>query len=77
MNQRDNLIEDLMWSLQHALSVRDNLASQLNSINAMEIPCKDSDKNKCLEEKVRKLYFLSPQNKEIFIRKLMVSRLIL
>nr|XP_033185460.1 A-kinase anchor protein 9-like isoform X1 [Bombus vancouverensis nearcticus] len=52
VNQRDKLIEDLMWSLQHALSVRDNLASQLNSINAMQIPCKDSDKNKCLEEKI-------------------------
>ncbi|KOC61634.1 Pericentrin [Habropoda laboriosa] len=55
VNQRDNLIEDLTWSLQHALSVRDNLASQLNSLNAMEIPCKDSAtamNNKSLQEKI-------------------------
>lgn len=55
VNQRDTLIEDLMFSLQHALSARDNLVSQLNAMNAMEIPCKDNagasiDKN--LEEKI-------------------------
>ncbi|CAK9818187.1 Pcnt [Anthophora quadrimaculata] len=55
VNQRDNLIEDLTWSLQHALSVRDNLASQLNSLNAMEIPCKDNASamnNESLQEKI-------------------------
>lgn len=43
ISQRDNLIEELTWSLQQALSVRDALASQLNSMNATEIPCKDND----------------------------------
>ncbi|XP_043509217.1 pericentrin-like isoform X1 [Frieseomelitta varia] len=42
VTQRDTLIEDLMFSLQHALSARDNLVSQLNAMNAMEIPCKDN-----------------------------------
>lgn len=61
VNQRDNLIEELMWSLQQAISARDNFASQLNALNAMEIPCKDntnSMNNKSLQEKVR-LFFRS------------------
>ncbi|CAL7942532.1 unnamed protein product [Xylocopa violacea] len=45
VTQRDNLIEDLTWSLQHALSVRDNLVSQLNSLTAMELPSATNDKN--------------------------------
>ncbi|XP_076757517.1 uncharacterized protein LOC143427349 isoform X5 [Xylocopa sonorina] len=45
VTQRDNLIEDLTWSLQHALSVRDNLVSQLNSLTAMELPSTANDKN--------------------------------
>lgn len=55
VNQRDNLIEELMWSLQQAISARDNFASQLNALNAMEIPCKDntsSMNNKSLQEKI-------------------------
>ncbi|KOX75559.1 Pericentrin [Melipona quadrifasciata] len=55
VNQRDTLIEDLMFSLQHALSARDNLVSQLNAMNAMEIPCKDNagaSVDKSLEEKI-------------------------
>ena len=61
VTQRDTLIEDLMFSLQHALSARDNLVSQLNAMNAMEIPCKDNagaSVGESLEEKVRKLRFL-------------------
>ncbi|XP_076276510.1 uncharacterized protein LOC143207205 isoform X3 [Lasioglossum baleicum] len=38
INKRDNLIEELTWSLQQALSARDNLVTQLNSLNAIEIP---------------------------------------
>ncbi|XP_043797347.1 A-kinase anchor protein 9-like isoform X5 [Apis laboriosa] len=55
VNQRDNLIEELMWSLQQAISARDNFASQLNALNAMEIPCKDNTStmnNKSLQEKI-------------------------
>lgn len=60
MNQRDKLIEDLTSALQHVLFVRDNLASQLKSFNAMEVPCKDnsSDINiKSLQEKVKVMFF--------------------
>ncbi|XP_031363999.1 A-kinase anchor protein 9-like isoform X12 [Apis dorsata] len=55
VNQRDNLIEELMWSLQQAISARDNFASQLNALNAMEIPCKDNIStmnSKSLQEKI-------------------------
>nr|XP_012135582.1 PREDICTED: A-kinase anchor protein 9-like isoform X3 [Megachile rotundata] len=55
VNQRDNLIEDLTWSLQHALAVRDDLVAQLNSLNAMNISCKDNAtaaNNKSLQEKI-------------------------
>ncbi|XP_076652760.1 uncharacterized protein LOC143359027 isoform X3 [Halictus rubicundus] len=38
INKRDNLIEELTWSLQQALSARDNLVTQLNSLNAIQIP---------------------------------------
>ncbi|XP_031829895.1 uncharacterized protein LOC116425825 isoform X3 [Nomia melanderi] len=41
INKRDNLLEELTWSLQQALSARDNLVTQLNSLNAMQIPDKD------------------------------------
>ncbi|XP_078044396.1 uncharacterized protein LOC144473892 isoform X8 [Augochlora pura] len=40
INKRDNLIEELTWSLQQALSARDNLVTQLSSLNAIEIPDK-------------------------------------
>ncbi|XP_054003067.1 pericentrin-like isoform X3 [Hylaeus anthracinus] len=57
INKRDNLIEELTWSLQQALSARDNLVTQLNAI---QVPSKDSasavnktnlqEKNNILEE---------------------------
>ncbi|XP_076378058.1 uncharacterized protein LOC117226934 isoform X8 [Megalopta genalis] len=40
INKRDNLIEELTWSLQQALSARDNLVTQLSSLNAVQIPDK-------------------------------------
>ncbi|XP_026667954.1 golgin subfamily A member 4-like isoform X3 [Ceratina calcarata] len=56
INERDNLIEDLTWRLQLALSARDNFASQLNALNAMEIPCNDNAvDNKSLQEKIDSL----------------------
>ncbi|XP_076180017.1 uncharacterized protein LOC143153085 [Ptiloglossa arizonensis] len=42
INKRDNLIEELTWSLQQALAARDNLVTQLNSLNAIQIPSKDN-----------------------------------
>ncbi|KZC09212.1 Pericentrin [Dufourea novaeangliae] len=42
INKRDNLIEELTWSLQQALSARDNLVGQLNSLNAIHISNKDA-----------------------------------
>ncbi|XP_076236132.1 uncharacterized protein LOC143180351 isoform X3 [Calliopsis andreniformis] len=55
INKRDNLIEELTWSLQQALSTRDNLVAQLNSLNAIQIPIKDnatSSNNMNLQEKI-------------------------
>lgn len=42
INKRDNLIEELTWSLQQALAARDNLVSQLNSMNAVQMPDQDN-----------------------------------
>ncbi|XP_076684235.1 uncharacterized protein LOC143377145 isoform X2 [Andrena cerasifolii] len=55
INKRDNLIEELTWSLQQALAARDNLVSQLNSMNAMQIPDKDdagSSNHMNIQEKI-------------------------
>lgn len=55
INKRDNLIEELTWSLQQALAARDNLVTQLNSLNAIQIPSKDNASavnNMNLQEKV-------------------------
>ncbi|CAD1471579.1 unnamed protein product [Heterotrigona itama] len=69
VNQRDILIEDLMFSLQHALSARDNLVSQLNAMNAMEISCKDNlagaSVSKSLEEKIDTLEKTTNDQKSI------------
>ncbi|XP_034190304.2 uncharacterized protein LOC117608800 isoform X2 [Osmia lignaria lignaria] len=51
VNQRDNLIEELTWSVQHALSARDNLAAQVNSLNAM-LENANAVSNKNLQEKI-------------------------
>ncbi|XP_043259334.1 A-kinase anchor protein 9-like isoform X1 [Colletes gigas] len=42
INQRDNLIEELTWSLQQSLSSRDTLVNQLSSMNAIQIPSKSN-----------------------------------
>ncbi|KAK2581852.1 hypothetical protein KPH14_002317 [Odynerus spinipes] len=53
INQRDNLIEDLTSSLEQALSARDALVAQLNSLNAArESSPKGTHHNMNLQEKI-------------------------
>ncbi|KAG7207902.1 hypothetical protein KM043_009495 [Ampulex compressa] len=51
INRRDNLIEELTSSLQQALSARDTLAAQLNSLNSMQIQSPNAVKMN-LQEKI-------------------------
>ncbi|XP_043495852.1 A-kinase anchor protein 9-like isoform X7 [Polistes fuscatus] len=52
INQRDNLIEDLTSSLEQALSARDALVNQLNSLNAARESSPRSVHSMNLQEKI-------------------------
>ncbi|XP_015171132.1 PREDICTED: golgin subfamily A member 4-like isoform X2 [Polistes dominula] len=52
INQRDNLIEDLTSSLEQALSARDALVNQLNSLNAARESSPRSMHSMNLQEKI-------------------------
>ncbi|KAI4487627.1 hypothetical protein M0802_011983 [Mischocyttarus mexicanus] len=52
INQRDNLIEDLTSSLEQALSARDALVNQLNSLNAARESSPRNVHNMNLQEKI-------------------------